>query len=121
VSRLAVRYVNRIDIPLPIADFNVYLNTYPQVAVKTNQPLTNFFMRIETPQQDLSSMLVLHLALVPPPDLQVASILLDIDLFRQLNSPMEEAEMWQFFDILRKRKNQIFEDCITDATRRLFN
>ena len=58
------------------------------------------------------------------PDAQTASILLDLDLFQErFDEPWgveEDAEVWDFLERLRDRKNEVFEASITEKTRRLF-
>jgi uncharacterized protein (TIGR04255 family) len=34
--------------------------------------------------------------------------------------PAREEEIWEIVGSLRSKKNQIFESCITDETRKLF-
>lgn len=120
IVRLALRYVNKLDIPLPVLDMKDYLRTGPEIAPELPQGLSRFFMQLEIPQEDLESSLVLNEALVPPPRANLASVLLDIDIFRQENVPNDEDGIWAFFERLRRRKNQVFEACITDRTKELF-
>jgi uncharacterized protein (TIGR04255 family) len=63
--------------------------------------------------------LVLNEAMVPPPRDNVASVLLDIDLYRDTDIPTEDEAIWAIFEQLRVRKNEAFEACITDAARKL--
>ncbi|MBU0640676.1 MAG: TIGR04255 family protein [Planctomycetes bacterium] len=118
--RLAVRYINRIDIPLPLRDFKDYLRTVPEVSPDLPQGLTGYFMRLAIPQQDIMSVCLLSEAIIDPPSSDVVSVVLDIDVFRTEGLQADEEEIWAFIDKLRERKNQIFEACITDKTRELF-
>ncbi len=83
VTRVAVRYINRLDLPLPMGDLKEYLRTVPEVSPLLPQGLLGYFMQLLIPQEDLSATLSLNEALVPPPRPGVASVLLDIDLFRE--------------------------------------
>jgi uncharacterized protein (TIGR04255 family) len=65
-------------------------------------------------------MLVINMTMVPPPTATVASVILDLDLFRTTKLPNMEEQIWGFFEQLRTRKNQAFEACITDAMRKRF-
>lgn len=129
VTRAAVRYINRIDIPSVPAQLEDYLRTYPQIS--TDMPneglIGNFFMQLQLPQEDLDCLLIINETLVPPPeDVETAtSIQVDFDLFRE---PFEEpwpadkdAGVWSFLEQLHDRKNEVFEASITDATRRLIS
>ncbi len=119
IKRLAVRYINRIDIPLPVKDFKDYLRTLPEVSPEMDQGLSNFFMKLQIPRPEIKSTLVIQEAIIPPPNPSVVSILLDIDLYREVDVPNEETKIWDFFEDLRKSKNQVFEACITDQVRGL--
>jgi uncharacterized protein (TIGR04255 family) len=119
VIRVAVRYINRLDLPLPLEDFTDYLRTTPEVSPDLPQLLSGYFMQLQIPQEDLRGMLILNQTIVPPPNPQTVSILLDIDLFRESDIPREENELWDFFEQLRVRKNEVFEACITEQMRGL--
>jgi uncharacterized protein (TIGR04255 family) len=120
VSRVGLRYVNRLDLPLPISDFKVYLRTYPELAPDLPQGLSHFVMQLQIPHQDINALLLLNLAMVKPVRPGVSSVVLDLDLSRSVDLPADESELWALIEILRTRKNEIFEACITDATRELF-
>lgn len=72
-------------------------------------------------QEDLRGTLIVQEAVIPPLNSETVSILLDIDLFCEKDVPQNEDELWQLFEQLRVRKNQIFEGCITDRVRELIN
>ncbi|MGI8554548.1 MAG: TIGR04255 family protein [Dehalococcoidia bacterium] len=129
VTRVAVRYINRIDIPLHAANSNGalqlkdYFSTYPQVADGlAHNTMAGFIMQIHVPQPDIDSTLLVNQAVVPPPHPGVFSVVLDLDLFREVQwDPTDDETVWGFLDILRVRKNDAFEASITDNTRELFN
>jgi uncharacterized protein (TIGR04255 family) len=120
ITRAAVRYINRLDLPLPIEDLKDYLRTVPEVSPDLPQGLSGYLMQLAIPQEDIGASLLLNEALLPPSNPDTASILLDIDLFRELHAPIEEEELWRLLDQFRDRKNKVFEDCITERTRELF-
>ena len=120
ILRVAVRYVNRLDLPLPFDDFKKYLRTVPEISSDLPQALSNFFLQAQIPQLDLEALLVINMAIVPPPTPTVASVVLDLDLFRTTNLPQTEEKIWEYFEQLRVRKNKAFEACITDAMRERF-
>jgi len=119
--RLAVRYINRLDIPLPLGDFKEYLRTVPEVSPDLPQGLAGYFMRLAIPQDDIKSMVLLNQTIIEPAAPNVVSIVLDIDIFRKVELPTEEEDVWSFFEKLHLRKNDVFEACITDKARELFN
>ena len=52
VVRLAVRYVNRIDLPADCVDLKRYFRTSPEVSPELPQQLAAFFMQLRIPLED---------------------------------------------------------------------
>lgn len=121
IDRLAVRYINRVDIPVANVDIKSYFRTSPEISPDLPQELANYFMQLRIPYPSIGGTCLMNQTIVPPALEGGVSIVLDIDLFRDENIPQEEAEIWNFFETLHVAKNQIFEACITDATRELFS
>jgi uncharacterized protein (TIGR04255 family) len=120
VTRLAVRYTNRIDIPTANkVDLGEYLRTYPELAAGLPQRLDGFLLHLIIPYPDIKCTLVLQETLADPPGPGVVSVVLDIDLFRTDEVPADDEGVWGFFEQLRARKNEIFEACITERTKEL--
>ena len=119
ITRLALRYINRLDLPLPLRDLKDYLRTVPEISPNMTQELSGYFMQLQLPQADLDAILVLSQTLIPPPEPNIVSVVLDFDLFFKDNVPSEDRDIWKQFEVLRTRKNKVFEACITDKTRRL--
>jgi uncharacterized protein (TIGR04255 family) len=126
VTRLALRYINRIDIPSTndVARLEEYLNTYPEAPEEPlNMSLmTGFFMQLQLWQQDLECWLIINEAPDVSPAENVLSIRLDFDLFREsFDKPWsaKDSTVWDFIERLHIRKNEVFEASITDETREL--
>jgi uncharacterized protein (TIGR04255 family) len=119
IERLAVRYVNRFDFPLPLIDLDDYLRTAPSVSPDMPFSIAGYFMQLNIPQHDIGCTLLLNQTNIEPARPEVVSIVLDIDLFRDKELPQNEDDLWQLCEVLRARKNKIFEACITERTREL--
>jgi uncharacterized protein (TIGR04255 family) len=120
ITRLAVRYVNRIDIPQTNVELKDYFRTSPEISSDLPQNMAGFFMQVQLPLDDIRSTVVLNQTIVPPPNSGIISVILDLDIFRTFDVPQREEEVWEYFETLHIRKNEIFEACITDRTRELF-
>ena len=120
ILRLAVRYINRIDIPAVSVDMKEYFLTSPEVSSKLPQQMAGFFMQVRLPQEDIAAMLILNETIIPPHQPESTSIVLDLDLFRDQDVPQDDDAIWSYFEVLHTRKNEVFEACITDRTRELF-
>jgi len=119
--RVAVRYINRLDIPLPSVQFKDYLRTLPEVSPDLTQGLSGYFMQLQLPQEDIKAMLIINQALVPPPASDKTSVLLDIELAREVDLVNDEEFLWDYLEQLRFRKNQVFNDCLTEKMKELIH
>lgn len=119
VRRLAVRYINRFDLPGTQIELKDYFRTTPEVSPDLHQLMSGFFMRVVIPQEELKGQLIINQTIVPPANPAVLSVVLDIDLFREIEVPNSEDEIWQFFEQLHDRKNNVFEACITERAREI--
>ena len=127
VGRVAVRYINQINLPMGNGGvrFEDYLRTFPEVGNEgfaiPDHTIEQFFMRIVMPQEDLQARVVLTQALLPPKTEALVSVILDIDLFRDGTSfSVGSEEIWDLLLAFRARKNLYFEASLTDKARELF-
>lgn len=121
VVRVGLRYVNQLDLPMPMRDLRDFIRLYPEVSTDLTQQLAGFFLQVQIPQEDLGAMLILNEAMVPPSGPDVASVVLDIDVFKQGLKLESDDEVWNVLEALRLRKNLVFEGCITNNTRELIS
>ncbi len=118
VVRIAIRFVNRLELPGPNLSLKEYLRIVPEIAAGLPQvQLSNFFMQLQIPQEDC--ILIINEASVPSTNPEVVAIILDFDLFREQTWQTDDEEIWHLLEKLRILKNVAFETSITDATRRL--
>lgn len=121
VTRIAVRYINRLDIPLPSVELKNYLRTVPELSSDLPQVIMQYFMQLVIPKEEIQAVAVINQALVPPPNPDTTSVLLDIDLYRETDVPTEEDQIWNLFEELRDGKNQLFKACLTPEAERLIS
>jgi len=119
VSRAALRYINRIEIPLPMKDFREYILTTPEIAPKVPQGLAGFFMRLVIPDGRSKSVAIVTQTMEDP-QAQVLPLIFDIDVFREAAFDVHGEEMWEALEQLREYKNEIFFNSITERTKELF-
>lgn len=118
--RVAVRYINRIDISSPPVELKDYLRTYPEISPDMPQMMSGMAMQILIPQKD-GIVLSLIQAMVPPPKPGLASIILDLDIFKEsLTEFNSEETIWKVLNDFRDIADHTFESCITDKARELF-
>ncbi len=112
VKRLAVRYINRIELQ-PGVDFKESIRTVPEIAPGVPQGLPEYFMRLVIPHETGATAIVTEASLpstagTPP------AMLFDIDVFRLTEIPASDFEaIWPILEELRAYKNVIFFNSIT--------
>lgn len=123
VNRIAVRYINQINLPGPRVDFDDFFLTIPKIGPTLEQELGQFLMQLQIPQPDLDALAIVTETMAPPADsqaLSILSVILDIDIFVE-HKTMSDVDVWNLLEALRIRKNDVFEGSITDKTRELFS
>lgn len=120
VGRIALRTINRLDLPLPISDFRTYLRTSPEVSPDLPQMLSSVFMNLVLPEVAVDISATIIEATVQTLKPNTAAMILDIDVFQERNLSPALDSVWQRFGELHDCRNALFEGCITDATRELF-
>lgn len=120
ISRIAVRYINRLLLPLPIVDFAEYLTAPPTLPEKIPQLLSAFVMQtvVHEPGSDISARITQAIESGPIGD--KLPILLDIDAFINKSFSPEDNDLQDLFTGLREMKNRIFFASLTKKTVDLF-
>jgi len=120
ITRIALRYINRIEIPLPIRDFKDYILTCPEIAPGLPQGLAKLFMHLTIPVPEIPAMVLLAQTMEPVTDTNKLPLIFDIDVFRETGIDIESEELWKTFEKLHELKNDVFFKSITDEARELF-
>ena len=121
VTRLAVRYINRIELPLPMENFQEYILTGPEIAEGAPQAITEFFFRVVVPSPDgQMTAAIISTMEKPEKDGAVLPYIFDIDAFMEVDLEPASDEIWPYFEKLRDYKNQIFFSSTTDKCKKLF-
>ena len=120
VTRLALRYINHIEMSPDIADFDRYLRAAPVVPAELPQGVSAFLTRvtIHDPENRLAAHVVQTLQTDPAS--QKLTLILDIDAFRPGEWIATDPEVESVFMSLRHFKNQIFFNYLTEEALRRF-
>lgn len=120
ISRISLRYINRIEIPMPMKDFNEYLLTNPQIAPGLPQALCGLFMRLEIREPVLDATGIVILAVDNPILPEKLPLIFDVDVMRKASYVDNLDGIWGDFENLRKFKNEIFFRSLTERAKELF-
>ena len=121
VVRTGLRYINRIEIPLPMKDLKEYFSTGPDISLElTVKTISEYFMRIVIPINENESTVILTQAIEPGDYQKSIPVIFDIDVFcRKMVDPKSDA-LWGAIDGLKELRSDFFFKSITDKTKRLF-
>ena len=120
VKRISLRYINRIEIPLPIRDFKDYILTIPEIAPTLPQALAHYFMQLVIPNPEIEATAVIIEVMEQATEQQTLPIIFDVDVFKIVNYTDNYDDLWKEFDQLRIFKNEIFFNSMTDKAKELF-
>ncbi len=121
IERIALRYINRIELPLPLHDLKDYVLTGPELAPGIPQKLSTFFFRAIVPlEQDGAFASITETIAEDDTSKGVLPLILDIDVFRMGAFPLQVEKLFPYFDGLRNLKNLLFFNTLTDKTKALF-
>lgn len=122
IGRVGVRFINRVDIPTKesIVEHEKFLNVYPKLPDFLN-PLDAFGVQAVVQLQSIDCVLRLNSAHVPSPLLDHASFVLDLDISNSVNPPQKDDDILQLLNKIQDQKNIIFEACISNSSREIFN
>lgn len=121
VTRIALRYINRIELPLPVGDFRDYVLTSPEIAPGIPQALIEFFFRLVIPKPEINAVVIITSTIEPPKEgAKSIPYIFDIDAFRAVKLRPDADEIWEIFETLCDYKNEVFFNSITERAKELF-
>ncbi len=121
IKRIGVRYINRIDIPAvePIVEHEEYINIFPKLPDNLT-PLTAYMVQAELQLLDVGANLRINSSAVPSPIADHASFVIDLDFYRIHDMPSSDKKLNEYLNLIREKKNEIFESLVKDKARGLF-
>lgn len=122
IKQVGVRYINRLDIEVSDStiDFSEYVNAYPTMP-DILDPQLSYAMQAKVPMNELKSILNFNSAIVESPLLNHMSLIIDQDIIKIFEVPQKDEAIYEYLNKARLIKNKVFESCITNKARELFN
>jgi uncharacterized protein (TIGR04255 family) len=125
VNRLALRNINRIEIPVPFGDFRDYILTSPEIAPGLPQGLAHYLLRLVMPHPEhpglVASVISSMEAVTTVEGRAVLPVIFDIDVFQEVDLDPEDSNVWGILGDIRQYRNEIFFKSMTDKALELFN
>src|SRR6516162_4950531 len=122
ISRVGVRYINRIDIPITgdLTPYEEFLNLYPKIPNELG-PVFAYGIQTQLPWPEIEGIITINSASIPSPLLNHASFIFDQDIYKESNISQTDDGLYKLLNEIHVKKNAVFEACITDRARELFN
>ena len=121
VSRVALRYINRLEVPLKPGDqFTRYLKSPPELPDGAPQHVSQFLSRIMGHDKQRQATAVVIQQLKEQQGDQPVAITVDVDVFRSGTFPVDLAALREILGSLRLLKNETFFSLLTDETVGLY-
>lgn len=121
ISRVALRYVNRIELPRTMKNFQEYITTVPEIAEGLPHSLTEMFMRIVIPNIEKQiTAIVTETIDAPNATNKSVPLIFDIDVFKNIDLASNSQDIYSIFADLREYKNAIFEKSLTEKAKEGF-
>ena len=122
VQRVALRYLNRIALPLPLGDLREYCPLFPDLPPSLPQGMSEFFLRVALPVADAPCVSIVTLTFEPPtPGATALNLIFDNEAAYGFGSLNVDTEViWSKLAELRDLKNKVFDASFTDKAKLLF-
>jgi uncharacterized protein (TIGR04255 family) len=120
INKLGLRYINRIELPLPFDDFKEYILTRPEIAPNLPQNINHFLLRIVISKPEIKAVSIVILTIEEPTKENKLPLIIDISVVHESNYSVENPNIWDIFENLREFKNEVFFNSITDKTKEFF-
>lgn len=119
ISRIGVRYINKVVVPEPNVDPSKYFLCAPPVPAGLPSRVTSFLYRTEHVFDDDVKLMLTFATIAGEPG--SSSFLLDLDVIWEGDSGIGVDQALQKVDDLHEREGVAFEAVITDHARRVFD
>ena len=121
VKRIGVRYINRVEIPEPSIRLEDFLEFRPYMGSNLRQEIAGpFVVGVHIPYEDGRDVLRLQLSSVRK-DTPGMALMLDLDYFLAQPGGVPLGGVLEWNDVAHGRVEEVFEACITDRLRQLFD
>jgi uncharacterized protein (TIGR04255 family) len=118
-NRIGVRFINRLDIPGDELKIDDWITLAFSIPDGISDVAESFGLQLVFPTSKQMHATVNYQSM-PSPLLMHSSLLLDIDIYTTGQNGIQNSDIADILLEMRNEKNRIFEACITDKARRLF-
>lgn len=119
-QRIRLRYINRIEIPGQRIELKDYFEFHPFVGPKLPQDFGSFIVGVQIPYKDSRDILRLQLANATVEKSDMVAVMLDLDYFLAQPGQVLLDTVFKWVENAHDYTEEVFEACITDRLRNIF-
>lgn len=108
ITRVAVRYINRIALPLPIQSLSDWFVLRPELPGVLAGCGPGFLLRVQSDFGSDQPKAIVSLLIEPGANNGRLPFVLDIDVFQEVSWAPDSALLWSSLEKLRELKNELF-------------
>ena len=123
ITRIAVRYINKLELPVPMDDFEDYLTASPQIPDGLPQSFASYQLRMIVPKNPMVAVVNQVFESVEVDnngEQKCIPVILDIDITQKITLAPELEGFDGLIGNLRDYKNEWFFRSITEETARMY-
>lgn len=120
IKRLAVRYINVIEVPKNTIELSDYFTNPPTIPRELPQDMEKFLSRLLV-RFDSETIVIITLSSQQQSNPDKLSFLLDIDVFSDIYIESNSAGITERLDKLHRIAENVFESSLTNTCKELFN
>jgi len=121
ITRVATRYINRIELPIEGLDFEDYLAAPVRIPKGLPELVSSFFVRTVVDDPDSGASIAVSQVLEAPNfEKNRVPVLIDIDVYKVVNFPPDSGDPWNLLDTMRELKNCAFYGSLTAKAMEMF-
>lgn len=120
IRRIGLRYINRIEVPGPSIEMEDHFLFYPFVGPNLPQEHGPFIVGIQIPYEGTRDVLRLQLTNATTETPDIVPVMLDLDYFLTKPGEVSLAAISEWLEIAHGHVEEVFEACITDRLRQMF-
>lgn len=115
IESIALRYINRIEVPDSNSSLKDYFTTFPEISPDLSEKSITQVLHLQVPLEEIDSIAHVTQARVQ----QQLFVLLDINIITQGNISIQTENMWDRFNLIHQNSDRIFETFITNKIREI--
>jgi len=122
LERIGLRYINRIESPAQSVELGDYFEFYPFVGKRLPQQMLSFLAGVEFSYADDRDRCRVKLTPIPDSGTEgKTAFILDLDYFLARSRGVAVADALAWVEEAHSRVEKVFEGCITDKLRNMFD